>query len=86
MAWAPAQEVEEEVHREFDREIPSSEVGRRVAAKLRDLDHVAYNRYASEYYEFRTVEDFHKELADLQGRPVDVPNQARLFEERRGER
>jgi transcriptional repressor NrdR len=81
---ALAQEVEEDVHREFDREIPSSEIGRRVAAKLRDLDHVAYIRYASEYYDFRTVDDFHKELADLQNRPVDVPNQARLFEERRG--
>ncbi len=80
---AIVQAVEDEMHREFDREAPSKEIGRRVAARLRDLDHVAYIRYASEYYDFRTVEDFNKELADLQGRPVDLPNQARLFEDRR---
>ncbi len=82
--FALVQEVEEDVHREFDREVPSNEIGRRVAEKLRNLDHVAYIRYASEYYDFRTLEDFHKELAELAQRPLDVPNQARLFEERRG--
>ena len=55
-----------------------------MAEKLRNLDHVAYIRYASEYYDFRTLEDFHKELAELAQRPMDVPNQARLFDERRG--
>ena len=78
-----AQEVEDEVHREFDREVPSAEVGKRVALKLRNLDHIAYIRYASEYYDFRTLEDFNKELADLSGRPLDMPNQAKLFEEGR---
>lgn len=81
---AIAQAVEDDVHREFDREVPTSEIGRRVAARLRDIDHVAYIRYASEYYDFRTLEDFHKELADLQGRAVDLPNQAKLFDDRRG--
>lgn len=80
---AIVQAVEDEMHREFDREAPTHEIGRRVAARLRDIDHVAYIRYASEYYDFRTVEDFHKELADLQGRAVDVPNQAKLFDDRR---
>ncbi len=80
------QEVEDEVHREFDREAPSSEIGRRVADRLRNLDHVAYIRYASEYYDFRTLEDFNKELAELAQRPLDLPNQARLFEEGRGAR
>jgi transcriptional repressor NrdR len=73
------QEVEDELHREFDREVPSAEVGRRVAEKLRNLDHIAYIRYASEYYEFRSLDDFNKELADLQNRAVDLPNQTRLF-------
>lgn len=75
------QEVEDEVHREFDREAPSAEIGQRVALRLRNLDHIAYIRYASEYYDFRTLEDFHKELAELAQRPLDLPNQARLFEE-----
>jgi len=78
-----AQEIEDEVHREFDREVPSSEVGKRVALRLRNLDHIAYIRYASEYYEFRSLDDFNKELAELAQRPLDLPNQARLFEEGR---
>ncbi|MHC4108103.1 MAG: transcriptional regulator NrdR, partial [Planctomycetota bacterium] len=56
------QEVEDELHREFDREVPSSEIGQRVAAKLRALDQIAYIRYASEYYDFRTLDDFAAEL------------------------
>ena len=73
------QEVEEEVHREFDREIPSPEVGRRVAIKLRQLDEIAYIRFASEHLEFRTLGDFADELSDLQSRPRDLPNQQALF-------
>ncbi len=73
------QEVEDEVHREFDREVPSSEIGRRVAAKLRTADQIAYIRYASEYYDFRTLDDFAQELTVLKSRPVDLPNQAPLF-------
>ena len=73
------QEVEDEVHREFDREVPSAEIGKRVAARLRSVDQIAYIRYASEYYEFRTLDDFAQELNVLQSRPVDLPNQAPLF-------
>ncbi len=75
------QEVEEEVHREFEREIPSPEVGRRVAVKLRQLDEIAYIRFASEHLEFRTLDDFADELSDLQSRPRDLPNQQALFPE-----
>jgi transcriptional repressor NrdR len=74
-----AQQVEDEVHREFDREVESSEVGRRVAAKLREIDQVAYIRYASEYYRFRTVDDIADEVNVLKSRPVELPNQAPLF-------
>ena len=73
------QEVEDEVHREFDREIPSPEVGRRVAMKLRVLDEIAYIRFASEHLEFRTLGDFADELSELQSRPRDLPNQQALF-------
>jgi transcriptional repressor NrdR len=73
------QEVEDEVHREFDREVPSAEIGKRVAARLRTIDQIAYIRYASEYYEFRTLDDFAQEVSVLKSRPVDLPNQAPLF-------
>ncbi len=73
------QEVEDELHREFDREVASSEIGQRVAAKLRVLDQIAYIRYASEYYDFRTLDDFADELRDLRARPKELPNQQQLF-------
>ncbi len=41
-------EVEEELHRECDREVSAEAVGHRVMAKLRDVDEVAYVRFASE--------------------------------------
>jgi len=78
-----AQEVEDELHREFDREVPSPEIGQRVAAKLRGVDQIAYIRYASEYYEFRTLDDFAHELAELKQRPLDLPNQTQLFSDGR---
>ncbi len=74
-------EVEEELHREFDREVPSSEIGKRVVARLRDLDEIAYIRYASEHYAFRTLDDFAEELSDLRARPRNLPNQQELFKD-----
>lgn len=76
-----AEEVEDELHREFDREVPSVEIGRRVVAKLREIDPIAYIRYASEYYDFRTLDEFTEELTDLKSRIRDVPNQQPLFDQ-----
>lgn len=78
--------VEEEVHRDFDREVPSDEIGRRVIARLRDLDQIAYIRYASEYYNFRTLDEFEEELSELKSRPRALPNQTPLFDESARER
>ncbi len=75
-----AEAVDDELHRDFDREVPSSEIGRRVAAKLREIDEIAYIRYASEYYRFGTLNEFVEELSQLQARPKDMPNQQELFE------
>jgi len=72
--------IERQVTEQFDREVPSSEIGRRVAAKLREIDEIAYIRYASEYYRFGTLEEFVEELSDLQSRPKSLPNQRDLFE------
>ena len=74
-----AQQVEDEVHREFDREVDSAEIGKRVAVRLREIDQVAYIRYASEYYRFRTVDEFAEEVNVLKSRPVELPNQEPLF-------
>lgn len=71
--------LEEDLLTQFEREVPSSEIGRRVAERLRAIDEIAYIRYASEYYEFRTLDDFATELGQMQSRVRDVPNQGNLF-------
>ena len=75
-----AEAVDDDLQREFDREVPSAEIGRRVAAKLREIDEIAYIRYASEYYRFGTLEEFFEELRQLRDRPKDLPNQQELFD------
>ncbi|MAA51985.1 MAG: transcriptional regulator NrdR [Phycisphaerae bacterium] len=74
--------VEAELHRDFDREVPSVEIGRRVAARLREIDQIAYIRYASEYYAFRDLDDLADEVTQLQARTQPGPNQSSLFEEK----
>ncbi|MFZ4573666.1 MAG: transcriptional regulator NrdR [Phycisphaerales bacterium] len=73
-------EIEDELHREFDREVPSGTVGERVMRRLRDLDEVAWVRFASEYYKFKSVDELRKQLELLDERVRDVKNQTRLFE------
>ena len=75
------QAVEDSVHQEFEREVPSVEIGRRVAAQLRAIDAVAYIRYASEYYNFRNLEEFRIEIDGLVERPQPTPDQPELFGE-----
>ena len=48
------------------KHIRSDEVGDRVLTFLRDLDHVAYVRYASVYRSFKSVDEFMAELERLQ--------------------
>lgn len=74
-----ADEVDEELHRDHEREVPSREIGELVCAKLKDVDPVAYIRYASEYYAFKSVGDFAQELEALGHRPADVKDQQKLF-------
>jgi transcriptional repressor NrdR len=73
------EELEDELHRRFDREVESRAIGELVANKLRDVDDIAYVRFASEYYEFRNVGDIMKQLEDLSARVRDVKDQQPLF-------
>jgi transcriptional repressor NrdR len=45
--------------------VPSHEVGLAILGPLRELDEVAYLRFASVYRSFSSIEDFEKEIADL---------------------
>jgi transcriptional repressor NrdR len=47
------------------KEIPSTEIGILVMDKLKDLDHVAYVRFASVYREFKDINEFMNELQGL---------------------
>ncbi len=75
-------EIEEEVFRRFDREVPSRYIGAAAALRLRKLDMVAYLRFASIYEEFHEVGDFIAEAQDLIERTQrDAPGQQDLFHE-----
>jgi len=47
------------------REVPSEAIGRYVMEELRDVDEVAYVRFASVYRSFQNVEEFFSLLKDL---------------------
>jgi transcriptional repressor NrdR len=48
-----------------ERELKSIEVGKRVMEQLRDLDKVAYVRYASVYLSFQDIDEFQKAIDQL---------------------
>jgi transcriptional repressor NrdR len=57
--------VEKNVQEAPDREISTSEVGKIIMKRLKQLDKVAYVRFASVYLEFEDVSEFMAELKDL---------------------
>lgn len=58
-------EIESEIYNMGQREVESREVGRIVMDKIKDLDEVAYVRFASVYREFKDVNTFMDELKKL---------------------
>jgi transcriptional repressor NrdR len=60
-----------------EKEIPSSAVGGDVMRRLRELDEVAYVRFASVYRSFRDIAEFMTELKDLLDDPTRPPARKR---------
>ena len=58
-------EVERELQESGEKEVPASFIGERVMAALKNLDPVAYVRFASVYRSFRDVNEFMDELKGL---------------------
>lgn len=56
------EEVETQIFNMEEKEIPSSKIGELVMSKLKDMDAVAYVRFASVYREFKDVNTFMDEL------------------------
>ena len=50
---------------DFDKEVPSSEIGERVMAELLKVDEVAFVRFASVYRKFTAVKDFVREIKGI---------------------
>ena len=57
--------VEDSLRASGQPEVPADEVGVAILGPLRELDQVAYLRFASVYRQFRSVEDFEAEIAVL---------------------
>ena len=60
-----AAEIASSIQRDFDKEIPSSEIGSRVMTALREVDEVAFVRFASVYRKFTDASDFIQEIREL---------------------
>ena len=67
-----AQKVEDALRATGTAEIPAMEVGLAILGPLRELDEVAYLRFASVYRSFDTLDDFEAEIALLraEGEPT----------------
>ena len=59
------EQIETEIFNREEKEIPSKVIGEIVMHKLKDLDEVAYVRFASVYREFKDVNTFMEELNKL---------------------
>ncbi|HGY92900.1 MAG TPA: transcriptional repressor NrdR [Planctomycetes bacterium] len=60
--------IESKVHEMFDREVASKFIGNLVMEALKELDQVAYVRFASVYREFKDVGEFMRELEAMLGK------------------
>ena len=67
-------EVENRVEMSFDTEVESRELGELVMRHLRELDQVAYVRFASVYRQFEDVHDFVEELRPMLSDEPRPPN------------
>ena len=60
-----AAEIEQELQSAMDREIRTDVIGEAVLRRLRNLDQVAYVRFASVYRQFQDIDSFMEELKRL---------------------
>jgi transcriptional repressor NrdR len=58
-------DVESRITEAAEREISTTEIGEMLVSRLREIDKVAYVRFASVYHDFQDVEAFFDELKDL---------------------
>jgi transcriptional repressor NrdR len=65
--------IEYTLQKNFEREVPSKEIGELVMKNLGKLDDVAYVRFASVYRQFKDVGQFMSELKDILEKEAHKP-------------
>ena len=60
-----ADEIEQELQSNLEREVKSVDIGEMVMARLKVVDEVAYVRFASVYRSFKDINTFMEELTKL---------------------
>jgi len=58
--------IVDEINTKYDREVPSMAIGERVMEGLRQIDQVAYVRFASVYRRFQEATEFVQEVKKLE--------------------
>lgn len=66
-------EIETMLQNSLDREVPSSQIGTYAMDKLRDIDEVAYVRFASVYRQFKDINSFMEELSRIKSAKEKEP-------------
>ncbi len=74
-----ADKVEEDIFRNFDKEVSSAFIGESVMKQLRAVDKVAYIRFASVYRDFQDAGELIEEVSEVISRPADI-GQPKLFD------
>ena len=77
-----AEDVEEQIFREHVREVASHFIGEQVMSRLRQLDKVAYVRFASVYHEFQDLGEFISEVREVMKDAGQSNGQGKLFSEK----
>lgn len=62
---AAISEIETTLQSAIDREVTSAKIGELIMEKLKEIDEVAYVRFASVYKEFDSAEAFREEIAKM---------------------
>jgi transcriptional repressor NrdR len=75
-----ADRTEEDIFRQFDREVSSVFIGERVMRHLRSVDKVAYIRFASVYREFKDAGELIEEVSRVI-REAEPMEQLKLFDQ-----
>lgn len=77
---AVADEIEEQLTLSGEREVTSRRIGEMVSAALREIDQIAYVRFASVYRDFQDVGEFIEEARDVIERTSsEIDGQQKLF-------